>query len=372
MLAVMFVAFEGPVLYYEWKLGARVVDLKIRPGTALLLISAAYYGIHRAVSLHPYYRQDYRKWLERTPWDVDKSLPMGPIELIWEDGLVLGVLILANLCLPVHHSVRILNMFLIAHSILLTFPLWHTGAGAIGYLCAFGTLLAVRTWARPWVCFAVAASVYLLAYEGLWQSLARFPWRLNWSWSDFDNSKHLDDKLSGPACGWPYDRFFRDIKVAERNRMGLLDRVLVSMLCGWVVFCLLGLVPDPRDRPAASGLAVPVLIGVILGRVGLYVAGYPPPISLAGRMRTGRLIIPGYDRCLAAPVLAGVAGITAYECCRASAVPPEFCVPVMITVVMLVLLITPPSLKVWRLTGRYRMAPGAFVEGENSEFVKAG
>ena len=92
---------------------------------------------------------------------------MGSIALIWEDGIVLGGLILLSLTQPNHESIRILNVFLIVYSALLTRTFWQTGAGTIGYLAAFGLGLAVRLWHTPWLCFAVAASVYLLVYEGL-------------------------------------------------------------------------------------------------------------------------------------------------------------------------------------------------------------
>src|SRR5262245_42747901 len=92
--ALIFLLLEGPVLYYEWKLGKPIVDLKIRPGTAITYVASAFYGIHRAVTFHPFYREEYRQWLELTPWTVRKPLPMASIALIWEDGIVLGALIL--------------------------------------------------------------------------------------------------------------------------------------------------------------------------------------------------------------------------------------------------------------------------------------
>ena len=110
-----------------------------------------FYGIHRAVALHPFYREDYRKWLELTPWTVHKPLPLGPIALIWEDGHGSGGLDLALLTQPNHHSIRIMNVFLIIHSALLTATFWPTGAGIIGYLAAFGLGLA-----RPALAHALA------------------------------------------------------------------------------------------------------------------------------------------------------------------------------------------------------------------------
>jgi hypothetical protein len=46
--------------------------------------------------------------------------------------------------------------------------------------------------------------------------------------------------------------------------------------------------------------------------------------------------------------------------------------PITDTVVVLIILIVPPGLKEWRLTGQHRMVPGQFAEGPNSEFVRVG
>jgi hypothetical protein len=289
LFAFLFLVLEGPVLCFEWRIGRPLVELKVRPGTALIYLAAAFYGMHRAISLHPFHREDYRKWLELTPWTVYKPLPMGPIALIWEDGVVLGALILLGLTQPNHESIRILNVFLIVHSALLTRTFWQTGAGTIGYLAAFGLGLAVRLWHTPWLCFAVAASVYLLVYEGLWQSLARFPWRVEWSLSELSDGnkiKSVSERLDGPSGGWPYDRLFRDIKVAERVRINRIDAILISMLIGWWTCSVLSLIPDPRVRfRLGMILLLPVtLLAPLIRLAWIPIRGYPPKSPSAGRV----------------------------------------------------------------------------------------
>jgi hypothetical protein len=73
----LFILFEGPVLYLEWRMGRPLLELKFRPGTALIYLAAASYGMHRAVALHPFYHEHYRKWLAMTPWTVHKPLRLG-------------------------------------------------------------------------------------------------------------------------------------------------------------------------------------------------------------------------------------------------------------------------------------------------------
>lgn len=369
----MFLLFEGPLLYFEWNLGQKIPGLLCRPGTVIILLAAAFYGFHRAVMLHPFYREDYWKWLEMTPWTVHKPLPMGPVELVPEDSLILGILMLLTLTQPVRLSVRVLNVFLISHSLLLAGTFWNTGVGTVGYLALCGLGLAVRLWPFPWACFAVATAVYLVAYEGLWQSLARFPWKLDWRSADAANTRWIAEKVVLPSCGWPYDRLFRDVKTAEKYRLGNLDAVLISMLVGWWASCLLALVIDPRVRVSIGLFAfVMVLVFAPLFRLTAFIYYYRPPISLPGRIRTGRWIIPGYDWCLVGPALAVAAGGVAFGLCAEARVSLEGGASLGITTILLVILTTPPGLREWRLTGKHRIVPGPQVEAPNSEFVRAG
>src|SRR5262249_30265485 len=54
-----------------------------RPTDGLLVIAAIAYGVYRVVAFHPFYRADYRAWLEWTPWSSRKPLPIGPVGWVW-------------------------------------------------------------------------------------------------------------------------------------------------------------------------------------------------------------------------------------------------------------------------------------------------
>jgi hypothetical protein len=371
IFAVLFLCLEGPVLCYEWEFGKRMPGLRIRPGTTLLYLASAFYGIHRAVAFHPFYQEDYRKWLELTPWTVDKPLPLGPIALIWEDGIVLGVLILLTLTQPTHNSVRLLNTFLFWHSIFLMATFWPTGVGRFGYLVALGLGLGLRLWPIPWACFAVNASVWLVAHEGLWQSLARFPWPIEWSARDLNDTGALMDRLAGPSCGWPYDRFHRDVIKADRFQIGRPDAILSSMLLGWWVFGLESLVPDLRDRGVLSAFACAGTWGTcFIGRAVSYLTGYAGPLSLWGRLFTLNWIIPRYDKVFLGLIVAALMPI-AVGLCLPLSVPLDVRLAITITLIALITLTTPPGLKAWRLTGQHRMVP-AIPQTQASNYVKAG
>jgi hypothetical protein len=371
--AVWFLVLEGPVLYFEWKLGRRILELRVRPGAAIIYVGAACYGIHRAVALHPFYNVEYRKWLELTPWTIHKPLPLGPIALVLEDGMLLGFLILLMLTQPSHHSIRIVSVFLFFHSLVLAATFWFTGLGTMGCVALFGLGLAVYLWPSPWACFAVTASVYLIVHDGIWQSLARFPWRETWTWSEARDSRLMTEKLVGPSCGWPYDRFVRDIRSAQRWKIGTLDAILISLLVGWWLFCIPGLIADPQAKTIPGLLAAVFSISLIpLVRLAVYLNYYHPPISLLGRLGTGRWIIPGFDRCFVAPILAMISGGVVLGLFSEARGPAEISAPLCVTTTLLVALITPPGLVEWRLTGKHRIVEGRPAQGPQSQYVRVG
>ena len=129
------------------------------------------------VAFHPFFRDDYRTWLESDPLDRPKPLPVGPVELVWEDGLVVGALILLEPDpaqirvdphlehLPDRSSARADADVLVDAEPGLRL---RRGLRRLG--------LAVRLWHSPWPASPSLAAVYLMVYEGLWRSLARFPW----------------------------------------------------------------------------------------------------------------------------------------------------------------------------------------------------
>ncbi len=371
LFCVVFLVFEGPVLYAEWRLGLPMANLKLRPGRVLLYFMSAFYGLHRAFSFHPFYQTDYRKWLELSPWTVRKRLPVAPIDLTWEDGIFLSGLVLVGLTQPVHQSVRILTIFLFFNCLMLTATFWSTGVGTFGYLAAFGLGLVARLWPYPWFCFAAVTVVYLLVYEGLWRSLARFPWSAEPSFNDLGDSTRLSQRLVGPFRGWPHDRLLRDIRAAGRFHLGRLDAVLISLLLGWCTFGLEGLIPDRRDRlMLPTFFLLPETVILFVGRIHFYFAGYADPISIWGRIWTLRWIIPGYDKALLGSLLTLLAAPAVIIPAWASGVPLEIALPMAISMVCMVALVTPPALLTWRLTGQHRMRPG--IVKTNPNFVQVG
>jgi hypothetical protein len=180
IFALMFVCLEGPVLYWEWLARPQVLDLSFRPGTALIGLGAFGYGAYRVLAFHPAFRPAYREWLERSPWTSRKPLPLGPVALLFEDTLMLGLLTGLAITQPGLHPARVVTLALIGYLVWLLRSFWTTGVASFGYVGAFGLGLVVRLWPEPWLSLAAASVVAVFSQVGLRRSLARFPWPKPW------------------------------------------------------------------------------------------------------------------------------------------------------------------------------------------------
>lgn len=361
---VLYACTEGPVLYFERQIG-RPIDLAFRPGRVWLVIGAAGLAFYRVAAFHPFFRRDYLRWLRSTPWTVDRPLPVGPVELVPQDAIGVGALMLLGLIQPQTSSIELLDVFLFAHCLALITTFWKTGVPGFGYVSALLLGFVPRLWEDPWLDLGVLTAIYLLVHEALWRSLARFPWATEGYSSEQDAAARQEERFGLP-CGWPYDRFLRDVNMA--TGIGRTDALLISMLVGWWVYAL-------EDwAPAAVQPQVIMLVMfqfVLMGRGMRYFQGYSPPISLSGRIATFQWIIPGYDRALVAFALA----IAALPVVTAIWIvlggwPPRRCVSVLAAVTVLIMLATPPTLRNWRLTGRHRLVP-AIPKGSR-DFVQVG
>jgi hypothetical protein len=328
-------------------------------------MASAQHGISRAFGFHPIWHGDYLNWLKLTPWTSRKPLPLGPVELIWPDGLSIGGLILLSSILPQPRAMQLLNVFLLSHLAVVTVTLWLTKTWAIGYTSAFGLGLAVWLWHSPLFYLIAATLVYLLAYEGLRRGFQQFPWEPR----KLPNLNTDLSKLSSQSepCGWPYDRMLREI--GSERRIPRLDAVLCCMLGSWWLVVLTSLIADPKARLAALAITFSFVTFVGAGaRLGIYMQGYQSPLTLWGRIAKFRLIIPGYDQIFVAPICMLLIAPIALAVLESRGLQMEICCSIAIGMTMFCALLTPPRLR--RLTGRHRIVHA--VQPSNTKFVKVG
>jgi hypothetical protein len=137
------------------------------------------------------------------------------------------------------------------------------------------------------------------------------------------------------------------------------DGFFAPLLAAWWIFAIAWNVPDAEARNML--LLLPFLYGngfAVVIRMIRYFGGQRPPVSFFGRFTTGRIIIPGYDYALIAPicmVLTAVCGIAI-----GIKLGPDFHIyvfPLAMALVFAIGLNAGPSLRTWQLTGRHRTIP---------------
>jgi hypothetical protein len=90
-------------------------------------------------------------------------------------------------------------------------------------------------------------------------------------------------------------------------------------------------------------------------RLLVYLDGSAAPISLLGRLATGRLVIRGYDSVFAAPLLALWAGVGVPIVLLSFGVGPMEAGSAALALSVLLALKVGPNLREWRLAGGQRL-----------------
>lgn len=367
-LTFFFGGLLGLFVFLSWaesRLGQRLPPGFLGLAYFLLFYAAIHHGLLRALLFHPVFRPGYRSWLELTPWTSRKPLPLGPVELVWEDGMFLAPLILICNTLPLPLAPQLLCAFLLAHLLAVDLSLWFTRSRGFAYATAFGLGLAVWTWREPITCLVVLAATYAMAYEGLRRALARFPWHprgearpmRSFLLKEFFGANLMEAfGANRDPCGWPHDRMMGDVIHCPGVRRA--DAFLGTALACWWFYALVSLLTEPaaREGISAGAFALAVLVSYV-GRMSAYIQAYVPPLTLWARIRTNRWIIPNYDRVFIAPACPPLAALAVVVLLGACGVPAPARYTVAGGTAILAALITPPRLREWRLTGGHRIVP---------------
>lgn len=318
--------------------------------------ACAAYGLFRAVAFHPLFRPEYCKWLELTPWTSRKPLPAGPIHWVLQDAVVLAIFVaLLHTGDPV--VLQVLAAFAIGYQVALAVSLWPTGLRWRCYAILFFLGAAIWTIQNPPVALAVTVVAYPFTYLSLLRSLERFPWQLPEWLPKFQfkpNATREDRKAIQKGLGWPYD-----VLQPVRSKIGIdySDGAAVSLLLGWWVYAITANIP--ADKQVGMHVAGVMAISYAsLCRVAAYCSNHWWPISLWGRLRTGRWIIPRYDRILVAPSLAVLIQVLGPTCLQSAHVDVAVAIAISVALAASVLLNMGPALAEWQLTGGHRIVPG--------------
>jgi hypothetical protein len=323
------------------------------------------YGFYRAAAFHPALNEEYRQWLELTPWTVDKPLPGGPLRQMPQDLIVIAVLMLMT------HEVSpfvfyIPAIYLVGYLMMLAIATRAVGDWIFAYLLGFGLGAVLLAYDSALTCVAVAMACYPIGFLAIQRSLFRFPWDIDWSTLKNQLKSNQFDKHQD-RLGWPFD--FVSPKV-PKVLLPYRDGLCLSLLIGWFAF----VIHYHAAQEGRAMLCVLAVKGVSIGaiaRVWDYVRAHRSPLSFWGRVWRLRWIIPRYDVIFLAPLLAEMTIMATQFGAIALFVSnnPRFlnapnpmwdalaiCLSVGgIIVSLLVLCIMGPQVERWRLTGAHRI-----------------
>lgn len=335
--------------------------------TGLLGAIAVSYGAFRGSAFHPAHRPKYREWLVTTPWRVGLPLPIGPLHLVVQDVLYVGILTaLSRLHADVPWS-AIPGVFLFGYLFTIATGLVGTGQYRHAYVAAL-VLSGVLTLKSHYLAvLLILAGLYPILWHGVDQSL-----RVINFWDSeslrqlqiaFSRTTRLQEVSRTKLLGWPFERLAPQ---SDPNPIRGGWIIAVAFLAGWWSFVMLSFLPPSVRRVDEIVGPLAILAAVVVGfaclRVARYVVGYLPPINLLGRLFTFRWIIPGYDVIFLAPLLMAALYALSLWIIVEFNVPIRLGLPITVFLEALAFLACPPSLHRWRLTGNHRIISTAFLQ----------
>jgi len=335
-----------------WRFGAVVPYPVFLWRIGMLGLFSAVCGLARGAGFNPAHDTAYWRWLALTPWSVDKPLPKGPVHLIWTDGIALALLSLLAYSNIVTLSAVPIVAFLAAYLLPLCVSL---AAYQMKFLVPV-LFLAPLTWypfKDLFVAGFVLVGLYILVSIGTHRFLKGFPWNTGF-WQGDLVQQLRESAIQHNVVGWP----FNPLCIFDAPGIKTHAAFVLSLLFTWyghIFFWSLHIDYDTSSHPLlfVTGL---IAFLVALMRFVAYRASGGPPLNWRGRILTGRLIIPGYDKIYIAPLCIAAAGIVLPATLRHLGLPIEWTLKVSSFVVLFLALALPPTLKSWRLTGAYQVA----------------
>lgn len=326
----------------------------VRVQAMVVVLTCGVYGAYRVIAFHPAWRPGYCRWLQSTPWAHPARLPLGPVHLIWQDAIFLLVAVGLLLRDPERPWAMAPLAFIVSYLVALVPAMMMTGQTRIGWTLLFVPGLALRIEELHHVLIA-CLPFYVLGYIGIQRSLRAFPWDIEKYWRSGQAGLQNANDMSKPRLGWPYARLQPfELKALISPETG----IALSLLTVWYLSTFGRHPNDPEFEQMCLRLCSVFSVGAGIGRLGAYVAGHHPPISLLGRLFTGRFIIPGYDRVLLAPVASLLTGLLLPRVLDAAGLPWDMAYPIGAGAALALALNLPPTLATWRLTGSHRLAIG--------------
>ena len=315
-----------------------------------ILMAAGFYALGKAFWFHPVFDELYGDALNRLPWTLGKPLPKGPLRIHWIDLLVIGFLALLAARIDVATPVYTVALFVGGYAVLLAVPAMATGPALLAWVtlalvvALVITAIALDEYAlTPLLLLPVAALVLFAADRVAVGAMKRFPWSSLGILGRY--REVVADAGAGGSIGWP----LMYLRPTPAKSFATVDKfvaiLFVSMIC-----LVLALTYTPT-WPYFMALFIMTLL-----RLARLPGALTAPISLAGRLKSRRLLVASYDYCLLAPLAAWlVFGTGLVLVAIADPAGKAYYHAVIFILGGWLLVFLPPPLREWRATGTYRL-----------------
>ncbi len=337
-----------------------------RPRDMWLVFALAAYGFYRVVTKHPLFRQEYAQWLSQTPWSERLPLPLGPVSLIPQDGVVFLFCCLWTWHASILSVHALLAALFIPYLLALAIAMRVMGATVHAYLILFGMGMAIWLRIPSAEASLTLAATYVVGMHGLLQSLRGFAWNvsprlwrvarplLTFKKIPPDPSRMIDFPIAQLSPG------------PEFESISTIESLAVSVLCAWWLYVVAGYSYREQTEIEFGYVAAGVIVaGTAIVRCVIYFREYRAPISLLGRLATRQWIFPAYDRAWLPMVLAALLAYATFS--LAALAPLTVGGPICLGIGMAILLGMPPSMRDWALTGNHRIVANAT---RRNEFIE--
>lgn len=366
------------------------------------IILAFGYGGYRAVKFHPCTNPRYRDWLATTPWSYGKPLPLGPLRLVWEDMIVVACFVITAALAYSQISIELIDKsglvpqslyvligitllsFFAGYTLCLLASLKHNEVAPVTVLCL--APLIIYPHFNLWIAMIVLLVIYLIVNAAVRRSLSDFPFNRP-EWLKDNRTQLLDAARSQGVIRWPFSHI--GPRGTRESIMSLPVAVGISAIIAWWLLALIhgsvifsevatgftrqelaeamGQQTDGRPSFEESFWVLWIILCLFLAgaRTLIYLIGTLPPISLIGRIGSGRIFVPGYDKVFVAPLAMLIYGAAAPWVLFRIGITPILVPAVSAFGLILIGLAVSPSLPGWRMTGQFRIRPWSSRTVEN-------
>lgn len=297
-------------IYSEWVNPLAIEEgLPFHMHQGILAGIACAYGVWRVAGFHPFFRVKYREWLKTAAWDPSQPLPFGSPTFAWQDGVVL--LAMGALAGSWDWALATGAAMLGGWSVMLIAANFAAQLDWLALLGSIAMLPVTLSDHFPWLGGATLLA-YLISAQGVKPSLQLFPWERMPRWDALRSTKV--EQCGRPSDSWPLLRtpHVGAVEVASSTGVALK----LATFAGMATLTLTAAADLDQHRRGwgefdASPLLATATLLLTAGRLFTYCGTCRPPISLVGRIVTQRLIVPGFEQALVAPLLTLLVGFGA-------------------------------------------------------------